>query len=441
MDLIKTKKWLLINTLIFYTLLSYGYYFFFYIFQNYTNKIGFELHVNYFKCIEGIVIILLVALFYIYNDINESVYLAFTFILFIFIIVPSASYYFLSNNSREYFYLQILSIIILNLGFIINRRFTKNTEKEDNTNKSLKGVNKYQKAAKYTFLGIIGAFMLTDVVIFLKYGHSLLYLFNLDKVYGIRIASRAEVPKKLGYIISWSAMVIVPSSIAWFVKIKKYYLIIIPAVIQILIFTIGGTKSHLFTLILVSFIFILYTWKKLQLFLPFLNFLMAITLLLKNAFIMAVVIRRAFFFPQSISYNYYKFFTQFPQLHLSNSILKSIYHNQYKIDIPFIISRYIYKTPVMSANTNYIANAFANYGALGVITFSIILALILIVIERICFRAVNKKYMILITFCSFFAVVNSALLTVMLTHGLLVSLVIGFIFFGTELKIRRSSDI
>lgn len=438
MDYIKTKKWFLLNIIAFYALLSYGYYFFFYIFQNFSTKIGFQFEINYFKLVEGLIVILLVALFYVFNDINKSVYLTYTFIFYVFIIVPSSSYYFMSNNSRAYFYMQVLSIVILNLFYILNIKFDKN-RKNEHEFVGLKLVPKKINLAMAGFLGVIGLFMLSDVLIYMKYGHSLLYLFKLDKVYDIRIAARAQVPSKLSYIISWSAMVIVPASIAWIVKIKKYYLIVIPIFVQILIFTIGGTKSHIFTLVLVGFIFILYTYKKMDLFIPCLNLLLAGTLLLKNAFIMAVVIRRAFFFPQSISYSYYDFFTKYPQLKLSNSIFRHIFVNHYKLDAPFIISRYVYKTPVMSANTNFMANAFANYGLIGIISFSIVLAIILIMIERISSNGINKRYVILITFCSFYALVNSALFTTMLTHGLLFSVLLAFVFYtGLAFEHRKN---
>ena len=428
MDYIKTKKRFLLNIVAFYALLSYGYYFFYYIFQNYSTKIGFPLNINYFKLIEGLFVILMVALFYVYNDMNESIYLTYTFIFYVFIIVPSASFYFMTNNSRSYFYMQILSIVILNLFYILNIIFDNNRKNKKQEYLGLKLVPKNFNLAMTGFLGVISLFMLADVLIYIKYGHSLLYLFKLDKVYDIRIKARSEVPNKLSYIISWSAMVIVPASIAFCVKIKKYYLIIIPIFVQILIFTIGGTKSHIFTLILVGFVFILYIYKKVDLFIPFINVLLAVTLLLKNAFIMAVVVNRAFFFPQSISYSHYHFFIKYPHLKLSNSILRHIFVNHYKLDAPFIISRYVYKAPVMSANTNFIANAYANYGLIGIILFTLIVAVILIIIERISVNEISKRYVILITFCSFFALINSALFTTMLTHGLLFSLLLAFVF-------------
>jgi hypothetical protein len=282
------------------------------------------------------------------------------------------------------------------------------------------------------FMAIIGLFMIADIVIYIKYGNSVLYLFKLDKVYDIRLKARDAVPGKLKYIISWSAMVIVPASIAWCLKRKQYFLIVLPIIIQVLIFTIGGTKSHIFTLALVVFLYLLFAFKKMEWFVPCLNGLLAASLLLKNAFIMAVVVRRAFFFPMSISYSYYEFFTKFPQLRLSQSIFKRFFENPYKLDAPFIVSRYVYKAPVMSANSNYISNAFANYGFLGILAFTLIIAIILVIIERISYNKVGKKYIILITFCSFYALVNSALFTTLMTHGLIFALLLSFIFFKDE---------
>lgn len=436
MEMILKKKRFLANIVLFYALLSYGYYFFFYIFQNFSNKIGFELHFNGFKMVEGLAAILLISLFYVFFDMNESIYLSYTYIFYMFILVPSASYYFLSNNSRVYFYMQIVAMCILNGFFVINRLFlggAGNTSQSTNRGRSTLSLSK-QKTTIWmkAFIAILGIFMVADLALFFKYGHSLSYLFKMNQtkeLYSIRLSARDIIPNKFNYIISWSAMVIIPASIAWFVSIRKYYLIIIPAFLQALLFTIGGTKSTIFTLFLVTVVFIMYSIKKMEWFIPCMNYLLGFTLLTKKSFIMAVVIRRAFFFPQSISYNYYEFFKQYPQLHLSNSIMKHFFHNIYRLDAPFIISRYTYKSPVMSANTNFIANAYANFGFLGILSFVILVGILLVIIERICQNHPDKRFIIFITFCSFFALVNAALFTTLMTHGLLFSLVMALLFF------------
>lgn len=427
MDQLMKKKRFLANIVAMYGLLSYGYYFFFYIFQNFSNKLGFELHFNGLKMVEGLIVILLMSLIYVYNDINESIYLSYTFFFYLFIIVPSASYYFLVNGSRAFFYMQILVMLILDALYLLNKKSLNRKSINYSIGRS------ENKLPMRIFMCIIMLFMIADVGLYLKYGHSIFdTLFKMGKteeLYKIRIAARTEVPKKFSYLIFWSAMVIVPASMAWFIKIKKYYLVILPVILQVLLFTIGGTKSHIFTLVMVAVIFVLFSEKKMEWFLPCTNLLLVFTLLTRKAIIMGIVIRRAFFFPQSISYNYYEFFKKYPQLHLSSSILRHFFHNGYKLDAPFIISRYCYKAPVMSANTNFIANSYANFGFIGVILFALILGIILVIIERISYNKIDKKYIIFITFCPYFALVNSALFTVMFTHGFIFALIMAFLFY------------
>jgi hypothetical protein len=429
MDKIRSKKRFLVNIVTFYVLLCYAYYYYFYIFQNYLNKIGFRLDLNYLKLVEGFVIIMLLSLFFVYNNLNQSVYLMFSFVLYTFIMVPSACYYFLSNQSRNFFYMQVIVFLILDGVYLLNKRLLSGMSNHHHCGILDRVKNRNNGLVLKLFVIIVGLFMLADIVIYIKYGNSILYLFKLDKISGIRLKARKNVPGNLKYIISWSAMVIVPSSIAWCLKKKKYILLVLPVIIQILVFTIGGTKSHIFILVLVVFLYLLFKYRRVYWFVPCMNVLLAISLLLNNTYIMAVVIKRTFFYPMSISYNYYDFFTQYPQMKLSGSILKHFFNNPYKIDAPFIISRYVYKTPVMSANTNFISNAFANFGFFGIIVFTLIVAAILVVIERISYNKIGKEYVILFTFCSFFALVNSALFTTLMTHGLLFALFLAYLFF------------
>ncbi|MDO6355572.1 hypothetical protein Q3V94_10945 [Caloramator sp. CAR-1] len=411
------RKRFIISLGIYFVLLCYSYYFYFYIFQDYTYQVGYALNLNFIKLLEAIIFTILLGIIYFYYDINKSIYLTYSFILYILLFLPLSVFYWMSNNERPYFYMVVVSFLILQGIFLFYKGFTRRERR-------------YRSNGLYVYLLALTLllFFAINIYAYVKYGHSIYYLFNLEKVYDIRFKARAAIPTYLKYILQWSALVVIPASIAYFAKIRRYYLIFIPLIIQALIFTINGSKFYLFSLIINLFVFLIYSEKLMYYMLPALNLFITAVLLLKNNFIMSVGIRRAFFVPQSLSFVYYDFFTKHPKLYLSSSILKRFIKNIYKLDSPFIIGRYVYHEPQMSANVNYIANAYSHIGFVGIIIFTLLLGLVLLGFEYFSENNRNRKYIVLISFSSFLALVNSSLLTTLKTHGLLIALFMSILF-------------
>ncbi|WDU82027.1 hypothetical protein [Caloramator sp. Dgby_cultured_2] len=88
----------------------------------------------------------------------------------------------------------------------------------------------------------------------------------------------------------------------------------------------------------------------------------------------------------------------------------------------------MYHEPQMSANVNFIANAYSHIGFAGIIIFTLLLALVLLGFEYFSENNRNRKYIVLISFSSFLALVNSSLLTTLKTHGLLIALFMSILF-------------
>ncbi|KRQ87439.1 hypothetical protein ABG79_00777 [Caloramator mitchellensis] len=417
LERLRIRKAYIFNLAIYFILLCYSYYFYFYIYQDYTYQVGYSLSLNYFKLIEAIVFTVSLGALYLYYDISDSIYLTYSFILYVLLFVPFTVFYWMSNNYRQYFYMVVTAFLILELFFIAYKYFFS-TKREKNTRFNY----------EYILLFVFAVFLIVNIFAYLKYGHSLYYLINLDEVYNIRYESREKIPTYFKYILQWSALVVIPTSIAYITKIKKYYLLIIPLTVQLLIFTINGSKFYLFSLLINLFVFLIYSGGLMNFMLPALNLFITFVLLWKNNFVMSVGIRRAFFVPQSLSFVYYEFFKSHPKLYLSSSFLKRFVENIYSLDSPFIISRYVYHEPKMSANVNFIANAYSHLGFIGIVLFAIILALILLAFEYFSENNVNRKFVVLISFSSFLALVNSSLLTTLKTHGLLIAMIMSVLF-------------
>lgn len=423
------KKRFLLNIIAYFGLLSYSYYFYFYVFQYQKNRIGFTLNLDYIKLMESLVFIILLGYFYYRNDLNRSIYLTLSYILYVFIFVPSSVYYWMSEGARAYYYMQVSSFSIIDLIFILFNQKLKLFNSRCLSSFTIHSCDS-ARTNRWSFLlfAVIAVFFVADIFIYLSYGHSLSYLVHMDRVYGIRAVTRRTLPNKLFYVISWSSIAVVPAAIAWSIKARRYYLAVIPVFIQLLLFSIGGDKIYVFGLIFSVLMYLIYKHQMMDYFVILLNYGLAFVLIVKNVFLSSLVISRAFFEPMSLSYYYYNFFSKYPKMYLSSSIFKYFTSNPYKLDSPFVISKYIYRAPEMSANANYIANAYSNFGFGGIIVFTIILGFVLLLIENITSDKSMRPLVLMIVFFSFFELGNSALLTTLMNHGLIASICIAYLF-------------
>ena len=141
------------------------------------------------------------------------------------------------------------------------------------------------------------------------------------------------------------------------------------------------------------------------------------------------MIRRTFFVPAQVAFYYYDFFSANPNTHLSQSSIGLLLgtQNPYKNEnIPKMLGNKYIGTGV-NMNTGYIGDAFMNFGFVGVILFSIILGFILVLLDSIT-NHVKWTISISIVIIPIFTLVNGALFTALGTKGLLLSIIILFLF-------------
>ena len=74
---------------------------------------------------------------------------------------------------------------------------------------------------------------------------------------------------------------------------------------------------------------------------------------------------------------YFTFFSSHQQMMLSHSVLRSFFNNPYSSEPPVLMGQVYFPGSGMYANANLWADAFANFGYLGVFVFSALLGLLL----------------------------------------------------------------
>jgi TM2 domain-containing membrane protein YozV len=118
---------------------------------------------------------------------------------------------------------------------------------------------------------------------------------------------------------------------------------------------------------------------------------------------------------------YLDYFSQNELYYLSHGVFSDFVKSSYNFAPANQIGYIFFGNHKMSANANIWADAYANFGFIGVIVFSIILLFYLWILDN---SAVNKKQPIIFALASTtYVLTDTALLTSFLTHGLLILLV------------------
>jgi len=141
----------------------------------------------------------------------------------------------------------------------------------------------------------------------------------------------------------------------------------------------------------------------------------------------SVFIRRLFFVPAQNYFNYYDFFSHHQLMYLSQSVLNPFLANPYGMRITNMIGSLYYGQPAMSVNTGYLADAYMNFGALGVVIFSVFLGMLLVILDSLSKRT-NVAIAVAIVAMPLVTLVNSGFFTTLLTHGFLLGMLVLWLY-------------
>jgi hypothetical protein len=123
---------------------------------------------------------------------------------------------------------------------------------------------------------------------------------------------------------------------------------------------------------------------------------------------------------------YYEFFSTHPKALLGHSIFHSFVDYPYMFEPRRMIGYVYYHDTAMSANANLWADAYANFGYLGILCFTLLLAAVMWLYDSSS-SGRNLYITALVIALPAFAVANSALLTSLLTHGIGLAMVLMYL--------------
>lgn len=286
------------------------------------------------------------------------------------------------------------------------------------------------------YLIFFSLFLVVLLMIYKYYGIS--FNFNLAIVYEIRkVYKEAGIPLA-GYLFNWMAYVVNPFFFVLFLTKRKWLPVILITVLQLLLFSATGHKSYFFILPFILCLMWIVT-KKNPLF-YFSSGLTAIIILsmlsywlINDIWVSSLFTRRVLFVPAQLSFLYYDFFSNNSYTFLSqHRIFRIFLDYPYHLAPPHLIGEVYFNAPDMSANNGIYADAYMNFGFVGFVLWGFLLAIILKLIDSF---SKNKKITVTIAIISMpsLTLVNSALLTSLLTHGLLLALFLLYLLSKKEI--------
>lgn len=214
---------------------------------------------------------------------------------------------------------------------------------------------------------------------------------------------------------------------------KRFYWFVFLFIVQVLFFAVSNHKSVLFYPFLVLFIWFYFRFNRSLLILPFAFSCVIILCLLlywffENIMPGSMFIRRMLFVPSYLTYAYFDFFSFNDKVYWSNSVLSGFIDYPYDLSLNRLISSYIGHEG--GANNGFIATGYAQAGFLGISLYALIFSIVLKIYDNFSDTSNLPVWLIIaITIVPVrTALLSSDLFTTFLTHGMMVNLVILFIY-------------
>lgn len=230
------------------------------------------------------------------------------------------------------------------------------------------------------------------------------------------------------YLMHWQGYVINNYFLVENVYRGKYNRAVTFSLLQLVLFLYTGHKSFIFSpFVVLSVYFILNSidFKRIAAGLLIgLNFFAAMFYTLGvTQWLISLVTYRNHFMTAQINYYFFDFFNNNPLLLFSEGQIGRLLNisSPYDSSIFYLIGELYFERGSMHANTWYIADAYSNLGFGGVIVFSILLALILVFVDKL---NIDLRFKAAIISMPFLTILNTSLLTAMVTNGLFICIVI-----------------
>lgn len=290
------------------------------------------------------------------------------------------------------------------------------------------------KLAPLTFWLVFGAAISILLAQILVVFGPRLRLVSLFEVYDVRsefAVTIAETGSFIGYSSGWLTYAVGPTLLALGILKRNLIFTSVGLFVELLMYSVAGFRVSLMIVLLVMGLILLFRffypsqlgkvliWS----FVGLVLFSLAVGIALQNAFIPFLLVGRSIMMPGILTGLYYDFFSQGPKAYLSYSIFRTLVEYPYDYLPPSLIGRTYFNSPDTFANASAWADAYANFGYIGMFVFAAVLGMVLWLFDCVT-REDNFVLSCILISVYGFVFANSALLTTILTHGVWLALLI-----------------
>jgi hypothetical protein len=262
------------------------------------------------------------------------------------------------------------------------------------------------------------------------------FSLDLTTVYDVREEFVEKGAPLLYYLVPWQGYVLNPALMLLSARRRSLLLAAAALVMQLLLFGMTGFRAFLFIpLLLLGFYLLGGRRHTAALALVTMMAVVGLALLLyawlDEPLIPVLLVDRVVVIPAEIHYWYYDFFGVHGQatLQLSQSFLAPLGASHYGTPIAEVIG-WKYLGLAASANVGLFGDAFANFGFSGCVIYAMLFALLLKVVDA-AGRGADPRVAAALVAMPAFLLVNSGLLTTLLTHGLALTVIVLWVVAGT----------
>ncbi len=391
-----------------------------YVFQ----KIGFDYKFNWIKFLISFGTICgLVILFTIFN-IKEFLYSILILVL-VFFTLPSAILYIFIKNIDYRIFLShtLLFLFTLFIGMI----------KVKPALFRIRIKTSYQLLFVLVILGMIP-------FIYIYLPHINLNNILLKEIYETR-AIKLTISNNMyiNYTYSWFSKVIIPIVLVLGIYFRHRMTIVISILCMLFLFLVGAHKVVFAGIFAVLILYKFDYYKKsnyiLKVIITIGTLALFLSLVFDNNYLMTMSIRRIMFLPALLDTLYFDMFNN--QYLLWSESFPGLFMNYpFELSHSYVIGEKYFGSQIWGANNGIISDGFMNFGMIGVIINILIFAIFFSVLNQL---NINQRFFG-VYFLLIISILSSSLLTVLLSHGGIVLLLISItILKNSKFLLKRRS--
>ena len=144
----------------------------------------------------------------------------------------------------------------------------------------------------------------------------------------------------------------------------------------------------------------------------------------------AMMVRRLFYVPSALTFEWFDFFSTRPHVWWSDSVLSGFVRTEYSGElIPFVVGDHLLYGVDLAANNGLVSAGYAHAGYLGIVLYSIVLGVVLTALDHLSMTGVPLRVAAVLTIGPLrTAIADADLPTALVSHGILVAMLVVWLY-------------